>query len=161
MQPYLALGVDMVNFHSDLGTQRSLAISPAAFRRYIKPRFQRLMLPCREAGAHVFLSSDGYMLDIVDDLVACGVSCHDPQIAGNTIPGIKRAYQDKMCVKIRLDPQTLPFVTPDHIRETVRDVVGELARPEGGLWIDTNLCTGDVPMANLLAICEAYEAFCF
>ena len=158
---YLALGVDVVNFHSDLGTQRSLAISPDAFRRYIVPRFQRMMLPCREAGAHVFLSSDGYMLDIVDDLVACGVSCHDPQISANGLAGIKAAYQGKMCAKIRLDPQSLPFVSTGEIREMVRAAVEELATPEGGVWLDTNLCTADVPMENLAAICQAYEEFCF
>jgi hypothetical protein len=66
-----------------------------------------------------------------------------------------------MCVKIRLDPQSLPFVSPGEIRDTVRTVVDELAAPEGGLWLDTNLCTADVPMENLVAICEAYEEFCF
>ena len=158
---YLELGVDVVNFHSDLGTQRSLAIHPDAFRKVIKPRFQRMMLPCREAGAHVFLSSDGYMLDIVDDLVECGISCHDPQVSANSVAGIKEAYKGKMCVKIRLDPQSLPFVSPAAIRDTVREVVEELATPEGGLWLDTNLCTADVPMENLVAICQAYEEFCF
>ena len=158
---YLELGVDVVNFHSDLGTQRSLAISPAAFRKYIKPRFQRMMLPCREAGAHVFLSSDGYMLDIVDDLVACGVSCHDPQVSANSLEGIKAAYANRMCVKIRLDPQSLPYVSPAEIRGTVRAVVNTLGSPQGGLWLDTNLCTADVPMENLVAICQAYEEFCF
>jgi hypothetical protein len=101
------------------------------------------------------------MLDIVDDLLDCGVSCHDPQLSANGLPGIKSAYRGKMCVKIRLDPQSLPFVSPGEIRDTVRTVVDELAAPEGGLWLDTNLCTADVPMENLVAICQAYEEFCF
>jgi hypothetical protein len=46
------------------------------------------MLPCRAAGAHALLSSDGYMLDIVDDLIECGVSCHDPQVSANGLEGI-------------------------------------------------------------------------
>ena len=37
--------------------------------------FQR----CREAGVHVWYSSDGNILPIVDDLIECGVSIHDPQ----------------------------------------------------------------------------------
>ena len=158
---YLDLGVDVVRFHNDLGWQQALSISPAMFRKVLKPRFQTLMLPCREAGAHVYLSSDGYMLDIVDDLVECGITVHDPQIAGNTIAGIREHYRGKMCVRLRLDPQALPFCKPSDVHEMVREVVGELAAPEGGLWIDTNLMTTDVPMENLEAICEAYEAYCF
>ena len=89
------------------------------------------------------------------------MSVHDPQSAGNTIAGIRRAYRGKMCVRLRLDPQVLPFCTPKDIRETVREVVKELSLPDGGLWLDTNLCTADVPLKNLKAICEAYEEFCF
>jgi uroporphyrinogen decarboxylase len=161
VQRYIELGVDTIRFHNDLGWQQALAISPTAFRRYLKPRFQQLMWPCREAGVHVVLSSDGYMLDIVDDLVECGVSCHDPQISANTLAGIRDAYKGKMCVKIRLDPQALPFCRPEDVRGMVQEVVEELGAPEGGLWLDTNLCCTDIRMEILEAICLAYEEFCF
>ena len=161
VRTYIEMGVDVMRFHNDLGWQRALAISPAMFRKVLKPRFQQLMLPCRDAGAHVMLSSDGYMLDIVDDLVECGVSCHDPQVSANTIPGIKQAYGGKLCVRIRLDPQALPFCKPEDVREMVREIVETLGAPEGGLWLDTNLCCTDIPMEILEAICLAYEEFCF
>ena len=39
---WLELGVDLIGFHTDIGTQNSLMISPAHFRRYLKPLFKEL-----------------------------------------------------------------------------------------------------------------------
>jgi len=51
---WLKVGVDIIGFHSDIGTQRSLMISPAKFHKYIKPMFKRIFMTCRKAGTHVF-----------------------------------------------------------------------------------------------------------
>ena len=66
-----------------------------------------------------------------------------------------------MCVNIRLNPQALPFVTPQQVHEMVRETVETMGDPAGGLWLDCNLCSSDVPMENLEAICAAFEEFCF
>ena len=51
VKKWLEIGVDIVYFHSDIGTQSGLMISPAKFRRYIKPMFKELFTLCRKAGA--------------------------------------------------------------------------------------------------------------
>ena len=68
-------------FHGDIGTQRGLLMNPDTFRKHLKPAYTRMFQTCREAGTHVKYSSDGNLLDIVDDLTECGVSYHDPQVA--------------------------------------------------------------------------------
>ena len=68
---------------------------------------------------HVILSSDGRLLDIVDDLIECGVSVHDPQLRPNTVEGIARAYQGKLCASVDLDQQGFPFMTPIEIDEQI------------------------------------------
>lgn len=155
---WLEIGVDIVKFHTDIGTQRALMISPEKFRQYIKPMFMKIFQTCRDAGSHVYLSSDGRLLEIVDDLVECGVSMHDPQIRANTLAGIVQAYKGKMCVKLDLDRQMLPFCEPQDIREQVREVVMELGSPEGGLilwaWVSP-----DVPLENIQALIAAAEEF--
>ena len=88
VQKWLELGVDVMGFHTDIGTQKALMISPDMFRRYLKPMFKTLFMTCRDAGVHVLLSSDGHLLEIVDDLIECGVSMHDPQVRANTLEGI-------------------------------------------------------------------------
>ena len=88
---WLSTGVDIIRFHSDIGTQHRLMIGPEKFRRYVKPMYQQTFLPCRNAGVHVLMSSDGCLTEIVDDLVECGVSIHDPQTEANTLEGIERS----------------------------------------------------------------------
>jgi len=40
--------------------------------------FKKLFEPAVKKDKHVYLSSDGHLLEIVDDLIECGVSLHDP-----------------------------------------------------------------------------------
>ncbi|MCR4427610.1 MAG: hypothetical protein NUW23_15750, partial [Firmicutes bacterium] len=107
---WLELRPDVISFHTDFGTQHGPMISPASFRKYIKPLFQTLFQACRRSGVHVFLSSDGNILPMVDDLIECGVSVHDPQLRACTLEGIVKAYKGKLCACVDLDRQAWPFV---------------------------------------------------
>ena len=161
IQQSLNLGADLVAFHTDIGTQHGLMIHPDKFRKWIKPMFSRLFHTCRQAGALVYLSSDGRLLDIVDDLIECGVTVHDPQLRACTLAGIVRAYKGKLCANVDLDRQGFPFMTPADIREQVKRVVGEMALPEGGLMVAASVWGNDVSLENIEAICAALEDFCF
>jgi uroporphyrinogen decarboxylase len=157
---WLDLGVETMAFHTDIGAQKSLMISPAKFRKYIKPMFMKLFRACQEGGALVYLSSDGCLLEIVDDLIECGVAVHDPQLRANTLEGIKRAYKGKMCARVDLDRQSFPFATPAQLREQVREVVETMAAPEGGLMVLAAIYGNDVSLKNIEAICQAMQEYC-
>jgi len=157
---WLEIGVDVISFHTDIGTQKGLMISPAKFRRYIKPMFKKLFTTCREAGTHVSLSSDGCLLEIIDDLIECGVSLHDPQLRANTLDGIVKVYKGKMCVNLDLDRQMFPFCKPEDIKRQVKEVVEKLYSPEGGLMLLGGIFGGDVSLKNIEALCEAMEEYC-
>lgn len=156
---YLSIGVDAMGYHTDIGTQNGLMISPDKFRQYIKPMFKELFTSCRENGTHVLLSSDGNLLEIVDDLVECGVSVHDPQYRANTLDGIERAYKGKMCINLDLDRQMFAFCSPEDIREHVRTVVEALYLPEGGLMLSGSVWDEITPLENIEALCRAMEEF--
>lgn len=158
VQKWLEIGVDMMGFHTDIGTQTGLMISPAKFRKYIKPMFKELFMTCRKAGTHVALSSDGCLLEIVEDLVECGVSMHDPQLRANTLEGIEKHYKGKMCINLDLDRQMFPFCKPGDIRNQVKQVVEKLSLPQGGLMIVGSIVGADeVPLENIAALCDALE----
>lgn len=161
IQKWLELGVDQIGFHTDIGMQTGLMIHPNSFRKYIKPMFTRLFQKCRDAGVHVYLSSDGCLLEIVDDLIECGVSAHDPQLRANTLQGIVKAYKGKLCAFVDLDRQSFPFLTPNEIRQQVREVVDAMALPEGGLGLVAAVYGSDVSLHNIAALCEAIEDYCF
>ncbi|HBQ63542.1 MAG TPA: hypothetical protein DD727_01155 [Clostridiales bacterium] len=117
---WLEIGVDRMYFHTDIGTQQSLMIHPDQFRKYLKPLFRELFQKCRNAGTHVRLSSDGVLLPIVDDLIECGISMHDPQFRANGLERIAKYYRGKICIELDLDRQMFPFCTPDDILRHVR-----------------------------------------
>ena len=156
---WLDVGVDAIAFHTDIGTQHGLMISPAKFRTYIKFMFKELFTTCRKAGVHVLLSSDGRLLEIVDDLIECGVSRHDPQLRANTLDGIEKAYKGKLCVNLDLDRQMFAFCRPQDIRDQVHEVVDRLNAPEGGLMIWGSVTGANVPLENVEALCAGLEEF--
>ncbi|MEW6750651.1 MAG: hypothetical protein AB1505_06705 [Candidatus Latescibacterota bacterium] len=160
VRQWLSVGVDIMGFHTDIGTQRGLMISPAQFRRYLKPVFHDLFTTCRQAGVHVALSSDGCLLEIVDDLIECGVSVHDPQLRANTLEGIERAYKGRLCINLDLDRQGFPFYTPQQIWDQVGQVVDRLCLPEGGLMVMAAVYDENVPLANVEALAAAMETLC-
>jgi hypothetical protein len=159
IQRYIPLKPDIISFHTDIGTQDRLMISPRQFRKNIKPMFLTLFQACRKAGIHVSLSSDGYLLDIVDDLVECGVSTHDPQFRANTLEGIAKFYKGKMAINLDLDRQAFPFYTPEQLKKMIKNSVESLNSPTGGLMMFASI-SDDVPLENIKAICEGFEEFC-
>jgi uroporphyrinogen decarboxylase len=157
---WLALDVDAIGFHTDIGTQKGLMISPEKFRKYIKPLFRELFTKCRDAGVHVYLSSDGNLLDIVDDLVECGVSAHDPQFRACALDGIVRAYKGRLCANVDLDRQMFAFCKPEDIWHQVEEVVERMGAPEGGLMVSGSISDATLPLENIEALCESIETFC-
>lgn len=158
---WLEIGIDVMYLHSDIGTQRGLMMSPKVFRKYLKPVYKEMFMTCRRAGTHVHYSSDGCLLEIIDDLIECGVSIHDPQVGANTLEGIVKGYKGKeICAMVDLDQQMFPFWRPRDIREHIREVVKKMGSPRGGLMINVDL-SSDVPLKNIEAICLSLEEFCF
>ncbi len=155
----LGFGVDIMYFHGDIGGQNGLLFSPEAFRRYLKPAYREVFGLCRSAGTHVFYSSDGYVLDVVEDLVECGASLHDPEVSTNTLPGIRAAYAGKLCASIQLDAQRMPSARPEELREHVRQTVRGMEDPRGGLMVYAYV-GADVPLANVDALCDEMESAC-
>jgi len=125
--------IDVLWFHGDMGTQNGPLISPRIFRKYLEPAYTAMFQRCREAGVHVWYSSDGKILELIDDLVECGVSIHDPQVRAN---GIADIYQQ------------------------IHEIVWKIGSPAGGLMFFASPSV-DVPLHNIDAICKAWEEICY
>jgi uroporphyrinogen decarboxylase len=131
-------------------------ISPASWRRYIKPAYQAIVAPCKEVGIPFYLHSDGHILEIIPDLVECGVTAINPQIRANGLEGLKKVAKGKVCINLDLDRQLFPFASKAEIQEHIRTAVEALNSPRGGLML-TAECEPDVPLENIRAICETLE----
>lgn len=148
----------IVYFGDDLGMQNSLPMRPETWRKYLKPCFCQIYAPFKQAGHFVFMHSDGHILEIIPDLVECGVDVINPQVGANGLEELASVCKGKVCVDLDLDRQKFPFWTPDEIDQHVREAVETLGSPEGGLWLRAEV-GDDVPLENVEAICTALEKY--
>jgi hypothetical protein len=156
---YIELGAEMMSFGEDLGLQNSLPMSPTAWRKYIKPSYERMFMPCRDRDIPIRLHTDGHILEIIPDLIEVGVTLLNPQFRSNGIEGLREMAKGKVALHQDLDRQLFPFTTPAGIEEHIGQVFEELYMPEGGLMLYAE-CEPDVPPKNIDAICTALERVC-
>ncbi len=148
----------IVSFGDDLGMQQRLPISPRKWRQYLKPCYAAIYGPFREAGYYVYMHSDGHIIEIIPDLVDCGVNVINPQVGANGLARLAEVGKGTVCVDLDLDRQLFPFATPDEIDDHVRAAVETLGSPEGGLWLTAEIGE-DVPLENIAAIFDALERY--
>ena len=160
IERYLELGAELMSFGDDLGNQDALPISPRHWRQYLGPCYRRMYGACREAGAHVYMHSDGHLIPIIGDLIEAGVTIINPQIRANGLENLVRECKGRVCVNLDLDRQLFPFTTPAGIDAHIREAIEALGSDEGGLMLGAE-CAPDVPLDNIRAICEAFERYCF
>lgn len=131
---WVELGVDVIGFGDDLGLQNALPISPEAWRKYIKPSYQRIFSYCQDNDVHVSLHSDGYIVDIIPDLIECGVSSLNPQDLVNGLDNLARLAKGKVFLHLDIDrQQTTVFGKPEEVSAHIFNCIRILGAPNGGL----------------------------
>ncbi len=158
---YVGMGVDQVGYPEDLGMQEGPMLSPEHFRKYIKPVFNRLMRPAREAGCVVHMHSDGDVRELTDDLLGLGIEALNIQDLVNGIDWIKDNLKGRVCIDLDIDRQNIVrFGSPQEIDDLIREEVTKLSAPEGGLMMMAGIYPG-IPVKNLDALMTALETYCF
>ena len=152
-------GCASMAYPEDLGMQVAPMLSPAHFRKYIKPSYTRLMQPARDAGIPIHMHSDGDIRALVDDIVDSGVEIINLQDLVNGIDWIADRFRGKTCVELDIDRQKItPYGTPAEIDALIREEVSKIALPEGGLCMIYGLYPG-VPLKNAKAVMDAMEKY--
>ena len=105
----------------------------------------------------VFFHSDGYILEIIPDLIEAGVDALNAQVWCMGVERLAERFAGRLCFWGELDRQTLlPHGTPAEIHQAARQMMAHLARPSGGL-IGQGEAGVDVPLANIEAMLSAWE----
>jgi len=155
----MRLGVDVVSFGDDLGTQHGLPFSPSSFRRHLLPGYRRIFAEVKRRGALVRLHSDGYVMDIAGDLVSAGVDILNIQDQVNGIERMERELKGKVALEVDIDRQRLlPFGTPREIEAHIKSVVLKLGSRRGGLLFSAEVLH-DVPLKNIEALLDSLEKY--
>jgi len=156
---WVELGVDAIGFGDDMGLQRSLPISPASWKKYIKPSYQRILGYCRSHGVYTSLHSDGYIVDIIPDLIELGVSILNPQDLVNGLENIRRLAKGKLFINLDIDRQKItPFGTPQENEEHIIRCVQTLGSPTGGLSTIWGVYP-HTPIENIEAVARALDKY--
>jgi uroporphyrinogen decarboxylase len=151
---------DGVALSDDYGTQRGMLMSPAHWRRYLKPLVAEIYQLAKRHGRKIFHHSCGNIVPIVGDLIDAGLDVlHPIQPEAMDIAELKRKFGARLtlCGGIRTQ-DLLPHGTPQEVRSEVqrtRDVMGK----GGGYILEPGITLqADVPLANLLALIEQARA---
>lgn len=159
IQKCLELGAEYMCFGDDLGLQSALPMSPAMWRRFIKPSYERMFRPCREADVPIYLHTDGHVLEIIPDLIEAGVRVLNPQFRSNGLKGLREIAKGRVALDQDLDRQLFPFATRGQLEDHICEVYEELQMPEGGLMLLAE-CGPDVPLESIDLICATFERLC-
>ena len=143
----------LIRFGDDLGTQKALPISPALWRKYLKPCYHAIYSRCHQAGHDVYMHTDGCIYEIIPDLIDCGVNVLNPQIRANGLDNLVATCKGKVCIDLDLDRQLFPRATVGQIESHIRQCVEALYLPEGGLWLLAE-CAPDLPLETIDGICR-------
>lgn len=156
---FLKADVDMIRIPEDLGMQSGPMISPALFREYIKPIYQRMLQPVRDAGKIIHMHSDGDIRTLADDIIDGGVDVINLQDRVNGLDWIGKKFRRKTCVDLDIDRQKVtPFGTPEEIDRYIRCCIETVGCAEGGLMLIYGLYPG-VPLENVKALMDAMTQY--
>lgn len=152
------MGVDMIWTGDDMGGQSSMVISPDMWRRYFKPRMASLFAALKAINPRLTIAyhSDGYIGDIIPDLIDIGLDVLNPVQPACLDPAeVKRKYGGALSFWGTIDEQhTLPFGTPEQVGAEVLRRLSTVGG-NGGLIIGpTHHVQLDTPMENFWAMVD-------
>lgn len=144
---------------SDFGTQESLLMSVPMWREFISPYLKRLIDICHSGGVKFMLHSCGAIRDLIPDFISLGVDILDPiqvMAKGMEPAGLKKDFGDKICFHGGLCTQsTLPFGTPEAVRDEVLDRVATLGVGGGYIIAPSHNIQPDTSCDNILAMYDS------
>lgn len=150
--------IDAVGMSEDYGTQRSLLMSPAHWKQFIKPGLARICERVHRGGKKFYLHSCGHIEPLVPELIDVGVDMLQPiQPEANDIFKLKREYGRHILMMGGISTQqTLPYGTPDDVRREVRECIDVMARGGGYVMAPAKPILPGVPVENAVALIDEF-----
>lgn len=151
--------VDCLRLMDDWGSQRSLLINPADWRVLFKPFYAEVCKIAHDHGKKVFMHSDGYILDIYNDLVEIGVDGLNSQILLMSVDNLKK-YAGKITFWGEIDRQhLLAHASPQEVADAVRTIKDNLWK-DGGCIAQCEFGPGAKP-ENVAAVFDTWSGYRF
>ncbi len=147
--------VDALFFMDDWGSQKALLISPDLWRKLFKPLYREYIDIAHKAGKRIFMHSDGYIVDIIPDLIELGLDALNSQIFCMGIERLAK-FKGKICFWGEIDRQhLLAEATVDEVKHAVEQVKDHLFE-DGGIIAQCEFGPGARP-ENVRAVLQKWD----
>ncbi len=123
LEMWVKTDIDAVHISDDWGAQQTLLVSPVLWRAFFKPLYRDYCAMARAHGKHVLMHSDGYVADIIPDLIEIGVHAINTQLFCMPIEELAGRFAGRVCFWGEIDRQhLLTSGTTEEVRQAVRRV---------------------------------------
>ena len=128
------------------------------WEKLIKPHHARLNKLLHEFGVKIMYHTDGAVMDAVPGLIDIGIDILEPlqfDAKGMDPIKFKGLYGDRLSFHGGVGvQQTLPFGTPDEVRDEVRDRIRVLGKGGGYVLSTSHAIQAGTPVENVIAFLE-------
>ncbi len=144
----------------DLGSQKSLLISPDLFRELLKPRMKELHDHIKSlADVKLMFHTDGAVSPLLDDFLEMNVDILNPvQTSVNGLEdtfALKQAYGDRLSFHGAIDvQQMMPNATPDELKQEIAKRIYDLGRNGGYILAPCHNLGHDISPENVVTLFE-------
>ena len=161
LDQWLTFHYDGLHFADDWGSQKSLFLSPELWRDFFKPAYKKMFDKVNGAGVDVHFHSDGYIIDIIPDLIDIGVKVINAQVNIMDLNELKKRFNGHICFRTDLDRQNVTlYGNSDDVRKHIKTVFHNLGSAKGGV-IACGEIGRDTPLDNIKAMYETFMEFRF
>ncbi|TFG61511.1 MAG: hypothetical protein E4H36_10290 [Spirochaetales bacterium] len=161
LDKWFTLNYDGLHFADDWGSQQNLLISPELWRKFFKPAYRTMFDKVNAAGLDVHFHSDGYITEIIPDLIDIGVKVLNAQVNVMDMDYIKKHFNGHVCFRTDLDRQKVTlYGTPEEVRKHIRQVFTHVGSEKGGV-IACGEIGRDTPLDSIKAMYETFMTFKF
>jgi len=153
--------VDGLRTGDDFGTQKGMVMSPEMFRKFFKKRYEKIWEVYKDKNLPVVHHSCGNLIEIIPDLIEIGLDVLTPiQPEAMDPKELSKRFGKRLSFFGGISTQsTLPFGTPQDVRNEIIDRITVLGRDNGYIISPSHEVTSDCKDENFIMLIKTLEDY--
>ncbi len=154
-------GGNYLYISNDVGLKNKSMISPRMFRELFKPAITSFCERMHELGAKVIMHSCGYVMEMLPDLIDCGIDGLHPieREAGNDIVKIKQQFGSNLVILGNVPIPLLSHGTPQEVKEYVKFLLKNVSKDGGHVFSSSHSVTQWCKLENFLTCHDTIDQY--
>lgn len=156
IRSYSEVGADFVYIPNDIAFNAGPFISPEALDELVFPYLKRQVDLAKSLGLKVFLHTDGYIMPILDRIIAMGADCLqslDP-MAGVDIAEVKKQTYGKLALMGNVQCSLLQDGPEEAIKDAAAYCLNHASEGGGYIFSTSNTIFSGMPLHNYQVILD-------